>query len=260
MGEIISLALPALPLPVLTARFLPFYTWLLNEAHRHTSLAVFSCHVGRLSCSLERAISHRGLSIAHHGALKRLVLFSLCSTKATQISHPGNQLIPFTVPSFLSSRPDGPKGKTAAASVSFSTPDLPGALTQAPSNKPPAAGAGPAPDQEQQTSTSPFMRRTRRLSRPIASLWAQKSAQSENDDRNQSQSQSQSQSESQTAPSSPPYDAEPLVVPELEPVFAYLNNQANKLYQEGYFLKLNDLDTRMLFIFPPPPNYKGLVN
>ncbi|EGE00045.1 hypothetical protein TESG_07369 [Trichophyton tonsurans CBS 112818] len=150
------------------------------------------------------------------------------------------------VPSFLSSRPDGPKGKTAAALVSFSTPDLPGAVTQTPSNQPPAAGAGPAPDQEQQTSASPFMRRTRRLSRPIASLWTQKSAQSENEDRNQNQnlSQSQSQSESQTAPSSPPFDAEPLVVPELEPVFAYLNNQANKLYQEGYFLKLNDLDTQ----------------
>lgn len=204
---------------------------------------------------LERFIPHRGLSIAHHGALKRSVfIFSLHNQDRPQISHSGNKLTPFIVPSFLSSRPDGPKGKTAAASVSFSTPDLPGAVTQTPSNQPPAAGAGPAPDQEQQTSASPFMRRTRRLSRPIASLWTQKSAQSENEDRNQNQnlSQSQSQSESQTAPSSPPFDAEPLVVPELEPVFAYLNNQANKLYQEGYFLKLNDLDTRMLFHLPSP--------
>ncbi|OAX77115.1 hypothetical protein ACJ72_08590 [Emergomyces africanus] len=31
-------------------------------------------------------------------------------------------------------------------------------------------------------------------------------------------------------------------LPELEPILNYLNSQANKLYQEGYFLKLNDLD------------------
>ena len=31
--------------------------------------------------------------------------------------------------------------------------------------------------------------------------------------------------------------------PELIPIFQYLNSHSNKLYQEGYFLKLNDLDT-----------------
>lgn len=31
--------------------------------------------------------------------------------------------------------------------------------------------------------------------------------------------------------------------PELVPIFQYLNSHSNKLYQEGYFLKLNDLDT-----------------
>ncbi|KAL4898244.1 hypothetical protein BDV59DRAFT_1948 [Aspergillus ambiguus] len=31
--------------------------------------------------------------------------------------------------------------------------------------------------------------------------------------------------------------------PELQPIFGYLNTHANKLYHEGYFLKLNDLDT-----------------
>lgn len=39
-------------------------------------------------------------------------------------------------------------------------------------------------------------------------------------------------------------------LPELLPVFTFLNSQSNKLYQEGYFLKLNDLDTRMLSINP----------
>lgn len=37
-------------------------------------------------------------------------------------------------------------------------------------------------------------------------------------------------------------------IPELEPIFSFLTRQSNKLYQEGYFLKLNDLDTRKLFI------------
>jgi CCR4-NOT transcriptional complex subunit CAF120 len=31
-------------------------------------------------------------------------------------------------------------------------------------------------------------------------------------------------------------------LPELLPIFTFLSSHANKLYQEGYFLKLNDLD------------------
>jgi len=33
-------------------------------------------------------------------------------------------------------------------------------------------------------------------------------------------------------------------LPELQPIFTFLNSHSNKLYQEGYFLKLHDLDTR----------------
>ncbi|QIW95744.1 hypothetical protein AMS68_001262 [Peltaster fructicola] len=32
--------------------------------------------------------------------------------------------------------------------------------------------------------------------------------------------------------------------PELQPIFSFLNSHGNKLYQEGYFLKLHDLDAR----------------
>lgn len=35
-------------------------------------------------------------------------------------------------------------------------------------------------------------------------------------------------------------------LPELQPIFTFLNSHANKLYQEGYFLKLDDQNTRML--------------
>jgi CCR4-NOT transcriptional complex subunit CAF120 len=34
-------------------------------------------------------------------------------------------------------------------------------------------------------------------------------------------------------------------IPELQPIFTFLNSHANKLYQEGYFLKLDDQNTRM---------------
>ena len=34
-------------------------------------------------------------------------------------------------------------------------------------------------------------------------------------------------------------------VPELEPILSFLNSQSNKIYHQGYFLKLNDLDIRM---------------
>ncbi|KAJ9614197.1 hypothetical protein H2200_002333 [Cladophialophora chaetospira] len=43
-------------------------------------------------------------------------------------------------------------------------------------------------------------------------------------------------------PQSMDYDRENHIE-ELRPVFSFLSSQSNKLYQEGYFLKLNDLDT-----------------
>jgi hypothetical protein len=39
-------------------------------------------------------------------------------------------------------------------------------------------------------------------------------------------------------------------IPELLPIFTFLNSHQNKLYQEGYFLKLDDQDTRT---FPMRP-------
>jgi CCR4-NOT transcriptional complex subunit CAF120 len=44
----------------------------------------------------------------------------------------------------------------------------------------------------------------------------------------------------------PLMDVSPDTVPELEPILSFLNSQSNKLYQEGFFLKLNDLDNRRL--------------
>lgn len=43
------------------------------------------------------------------------------------------------------------------------------------------------------------------------------------------------------------------ILPELQPIFSFLNSHSNKLYQEGYFLKLHDLDTRELYSRPVIP-------
>ena len=32
---------------------------------------------------------------------------------------------------------------------------------------------------------------------------------------------------------------------ELQPIFSFLNSHSSKLYHEGYFLKLHDLDSRL---------------
>jgi len=42
----------------------------------------------------------------------------------------------------------------------------------------------------------------------------------------------------------PQVEVAPDTPPELQPIFSFLNSHSNKLYQEGYFLKLHDLDSR----------------
>ena len=41
------------------------------------------------------------------------------------------------------------------------------------------------------------------------------------------------------------------IIPELQPIFTFLNSHANKLYQEGYFLKLDDQNSRMFALIHP---------
>lgn len=40
----------------------------------------------------------------------------------------------------------------------------------------------------------------------------------------------------------PLMDVNEETLPELQPIFTFLNSHSNKLYQEGYFLKLDDQD------------------
>ena len=62
---------------------------------------------------------------------------------------------------------------------------------------------------------------------------------------------SDSRSERTSRPMSMVYTYQPPIMdlaqdtlPELQPIFSFLNSHSNKLYQEGYFLKLHDLDSR----------------
>jgi len=53
----------------------------------------------------------------------------------------------------------------------------------------------------------------------------------------------------------PLMDIDKETLPELQPIFAFLNSHTNKLYQEGYFLKLDDQDiSRSLHHFPYSPD------
>lgn len=65
-------------------------------------------------------------------------------------------------------------------------------------------------------------------------------------DHNRSKSRSSSRPLSMVQTYQPPrMDVNEDTIPELQPIFTFLNSHGNKLYQEGYFLKLDDQNTRM---------------
>lgn len=68
-------------------------------------------------------------------------------------------------------------------------------------------------------------------------------------DRKKSRGRSSSRPLSMIQAYQPPrMDVNEDTIPELQPIFTFLNSHANKLYQEGYFLKLDDQNTRMYII------------
>lgn len=54
----------------------------------------------------------------------------------------------------------------------------------------------------------------------------------------------------------PLMDVNEETLPELQPIFNFLNSHTNKLYQEGYFLKLDDQDISALPALDPAPALK----
>ncbi|GAP84941.2 putative SKG3 protein [Rosellinia necatrix] len=64
-------------------------------------------------------------------------------------------------------------------------------------------------------------------------------------DRNRSRNRSSARPLSMVQVYQPPrMDVTEDTIPELQPIFTFLNSHANKLYQEGYFLKLDDQNTQ----------------
>lgn len=118
----------------------------------------------------------------------------------------------FVVLSFLSAF-GGPSRKTS--------PDGGGRPTSSSYNAPPSRFDTPSPDTPSPHDGSPS-KAERRMSRPGSTLFTTK----------------------------PPFMQLAEDTPaELQRIFSYMNSHANKLYFEGYFLKLNDLDTSR---FPSP--------
>ena len=67
---------------------------------------------------------------------------------------------------------------------------------------------------------------------------------SPNPPRNRNETRTSSRPSSMIQTYQPPVMDVGDTIPELLPIFTYLNSHSNRLYQEGYFLKLNDLDAR----------------
>lgn len=109
-------------------------------------------------------------------------------------------------PSRNSSNPANNRKRDSSASFTLESPSLSGVSTTSADTPSPVADGSP-------TGTS--SRAERRISRPASTVFSHKPPQLQ---------------VSQDTPA------------EIQPIFAFLNSHSNKLYYEGYFLKLNDLD------------------
>jgi len=125
-----------------------------------------------------------------------------------------DQSLPAAVISFMSSL--GPsrssnqansRKRDSSASFTLESPSLSAASTTSPDAPSPVAEG---------SSTGPLSRAERRASRPSSAVFSHKP---------------------------PQLDVSGDTPAEIQPIFALLNSHANKIYYEGYFLKLNDLDT-----------------
>lgn len=127
--------------------------------------------------------------------------------RAARLCHVSILLIICTVMSFMSAF-GAPRSPTTASSPSNTQP----AQQEVQSSSSPQHMAGPARD-----SPTPRPKADRPASRPMSMVQTYQP---------------------------PLMEIAQDTIPELLPIFTFLNSHSNKLYQEGYFLKLNDLDSR----------------
>ncbi|KAI1294528.1 hypothetical protein F5Y03DRAFT_399460 [Xylaria venustula] len=135
---------------------------------------------------------------------------------------------------------------------SISTPSTPpNGITSSLGNR-----QSPYPGKNPTATKSDFFHRrghTRAVSStvPASPLWVDHDSSPLNNspitvaDHNRSRSRSSSRPLSMVQAYQPPrMDINEDTIPELQPIFTFLNSHANKLYQEGYFLKLDDQNTQ----------------
>lgn len=125
-----------------------------------------------------------------------------------------------------------------------------GAKTPSPSSSPPNERAGLHLKQQHQT-TGPFPDHTqlddvrRPATPPSRPDYGSPLNGSPRDSPPQQRQRSSSRPLSMVQTYQPPVmDINEDTIPELQPIFTLLNSHSNKLYQEGYFLKLDDQNTR----------------
>jgi CCR4-NOT transcriptional complex subunit CAF120 len=108
------------------------------------------------------------------------------------------------------------------------------------------ANQAPPPQTRQDSFKPPVRNNAREVSPavPVASNYNMDGASSQTrNGRERAVSSSRPMSMVQTY-QPPLMDVNEDTLPELQPIFTFLNSHANKLYQEGYFLKLDDQNTR----------------
>ncbi|KAL2159175.1 hypothetical protein VTH06DRAFT_2607 [Thermothelomyces fergusii] len=152
--------------------------------------------------------------------------FSAPHRDPTTPTHPANKTSSPRGDSLQHTKPSLPKQHARADSAD--SPASAGTQRDLASDSPPASSAPTTPPSEGEhaaapasvensPSSSPARRRSRRSSRPLSMVQTYH----------------------------PPVMAvNEQTLPELQPIFTLLNSHANKLYQEGYFLKLDDQDIR----------------
>ena len=105
--------------------------------------------------------------------------------------------------------------------------------------------SAPAPSQRQDSFKPPARRETARDASPAGAGSYNMDGSSPQPRTTRERAASTSRPMSMVQTYQPPLmDVNQDTLPELQPIFTFLNSHANKLYQEGYFLKLDDQNTR----------------
>lgn len=192
---------------------------------------------------LHKQVSHH--SSGRHGSPARYVQHHIFSLPFCWLLLTFSLLHLCAVPSFLSNRSISSKNNPTT-SFSASTPDSissPRNTTAATKDVTPTASSGEVPPPEDRNGPPAVARK--KVNRLSTLFTSSRQQHVEEPAKSTQPRQTQQPPSSQQSSSNSLADAVPKGSPELDPILTYIRNQANKLYQEGYFLRLNDLGNGM---------------